>query len=77
MVARGLHLYDRCGKGVLAEHPHDEGVREQIHCKPERLQRKRNAGGLRAPVQPIATSQISATTTNVSMNFLSAAGWSA
>ena len=26
---------------------------------------------------PIATSQISATTTNASMNFLSAAGWSA
>ena len=52
MVARGLDLHDRRGKGVLAEHPHDEGGREQIHRKPERLQRERNVGCVHAPVQP-------------------------
>ena len=52
MVTRGLHLYDRRGKGIFVEHPHDEGGREQVHRKPDSLQHERNAGCLRAPDQP-------------------------
>lgn len=52
MIALGLHLHDRGGKRIGAEHPQDQHGREQIQREAQHDQRHAGIGAVEAAIEP-------------------------